>query len=167
MATVNGAVGTATKYAREDHIHPSDSTKAASSHTHGNITNAGALQTNDISVASGDKLVVTDSSDSNKVARTSIAFDGSTETQVLSKKGTWVTLPTVPQAAGVTDTPQPDATVAMPGSSTKYARSDHVHPISVHGIPSGGTTGQFLVKSSNTDYDVAWTTVPSANGVSF
>lgn len=167
MSLTNGAVGTATKYAREDHIHPSDTTKAASSHTHGNITNAGALQTNDVSVASGDKLVVTDSSDSDKVARTSITFDGSTTSQVLSKKGTWVNLPSTPEAAGTADTPQPDATLAVVGVSTKYARADHVHPISVHGIPSGGTTGQFLVKSSNTDYDVAWTTVPSANGVSF
>lgn len=34
-------------------------------------------------------------------------------------------------------------------------------------IPAGGTTGQFLVKSSGTDYDAAWVTVPNANGVSF
>lgn len=64
---------------------------AAKDHTHGNITNAGALQTSDITIASGDKLVVTDASDSNKVARTSIAFDGSTTTQALTKKGTWET----------------------------------------------------------------------------
>ena len=61
------------------------------SHTHGNIQNGGTLQTTDIAIASGDKLVVTDSSDSSKVARTSISFDGSTTTQALSKKGTWVT----------------------------------------------------------------------------
>lgn len=34
-------------------------------------------------------------------------------------------------------------------------------------LPSGGTSGQFLVKSSSTDYDAAWVTVPNANGVSF
>ena len=79
----------------------SDVGAAASSHTHGNITNAGALQTTDIAIASGDKLVVTDSSDSNKVARTSINFDGSTTTQFLSKKGTWVT----PSDTKVTQTP--------------------------------------------------------------
>lgn len=59
------------------------------SHTHGNIQNGGTLQTNDITIASGDKLVVTDSSDSNKVARTSISFDGSTATKALTQKGTW------------------------------------------------------------------------------
>lgn len=34
-------------------------------------------------------------------------------------------------------------------------------------LPTGGTAGQFLVKSSATNYDAAWVTVPSANGVSF
>ena len=43
-----------------------------------------------------------------------------------------------------------------------YALSENVH-----NLPSGGTAGQFLVKNSGTDYDVAWVTVPSANGVSF
>lgn len=65
--------------------------KAASNHTHGNITNDGKLQTNDIDIANGDKLVVTDASDSNKVSRASISFDGTTETQALTKKGTWKT----------------------------------------------------------------------------
>ena len=32
---------------------------------------------------------------------------------------------------------------------------------------AGGTTDQFLVKASNTDYDFSWVTVPSANGVNF
>ena len=63
--------------------------KAASSHTHGNIQNGGALQTTDVVIANGDKLVVTDASDSNKVARASISFDGSTTTKALTPKGTF------------------------------------------------------------------------------
>lgn len=39
--------------------------------------------------------------------------------------------------------------------------------VDTHSLPTGGTAGQFLVKSSSTDYDAAWVTVPSANGVSF
>lgn len=62
---------------------------APTSHTHGNIQNGGTLQTNDITIAKGDKLVVTDSSDSAKVARTSISFDASTTTKCLTQKGTW------------------------------------------------------------------------------
>lgn len=62
---------------------------AAGNHGHGNIQNGGTLQSSDITIGSGDKLVVTDSSDSSKIARASLSFDGSTTTQVLTKKGTW------------------------------------------------------------------------------
>ena len=62
-----------------------------SSHTHGNITNEGALQSTDVDIANGDKLVVTDSSNSNKVARTGTSFDGSTTTKALTQKGTFET----------------------------------------------------------------------------
>ena len=58
-------------------------------HTHGNITSGGALQTTDVAIANGDKLVITDASDSNKVARASLTFDGATTDQMLSKKGEW------------------------------------------------------------------------------
>ena len=54
-------------------------------------TISGALQTNDITIANGDKLVVTDASDSNKIARTSLSFDGSTTTKALTQKGTFET----------------------------------------------------------------------------
>ena len=90
------AVGTSKKLAKADHVHPkvspSDIGAASSSHTHGNVTNAGALQTTDIDIASGDKLVIADSSDSGKIARSSVAFDGSTLSQVLSKAGSFVDL---------------------------------------------------------------------------
>lgn len=62
---------------------------AASSHTHGNIQNGGALQTNDVSIANGDKLVITDASDSAKIARSGITFDASTTNKALTPKGTW------------------------------------------------------------------------------
>lgn len=58
-------------------------------HSHGYITNDGKLQTSDITIANGDKLVVTDASESHFVKRASISFDGSTTTQALTKKGTF------------------------------------------------------------------------------
>ena len=67
----------------------STNTFSLSSHDHGNIQNGGTLQASDVTIANGDKLVVTDSSNSDKVARASIAFDGSTTNKFLSKKGTW------------------------------------------------------------------------------
>ena len=91
---------------------PSSFTPA--SHIHGNIQNGGTLQTNDITIASGDKLVVTDSSDSSKVARTSISFDGSTTTKCLTQKGTWATFGTSNLTLGTT------ASTALKGD-TKYA----------------------------------------------
>ena len=63
--------------------------KASGSHTHGNITNGGALQTNDVAIASGDKIVITDDSNDGKVARSSITFDASTTTTALTPKGTF------------------------------------------------------------------------------
>jgi hypothetical protein len=90
--------------------------RTPTSHTHGNIQNGGTLQTNDITIASGDKIVVTDSSDSAKVARTSISFDGSTATKALTQKGTWETFGTSNLTLGTT------ATTALKGD-TKYAGS--------------------------------------------
>ena len=63
--------------------------KAAGSHTHGNIQNGGTLQTDDVTIATGDQLVITDSSNGKKVARASTTFDGSTTTTALTPKGTW------------------------------------------------------------------------------
>jgi len=95
-------VGTETKFARGDHVHPTDTSRAASSHTHGNVQDGGALQTNDITIANGDKIVVTDASDSSKIARTSIAFDASTTTKCLTQKGTWETFGTSNLTIGTT-----------------------------------------------------------------
>lgn len=63
-------------------------------HTHGNIQDSGALQTSDVTIASGDKLVITDSSNDGKVARASASFDGSTTTKALTQKGTFETFMT-------------------------------------------------------------------------
>lgn len=84
-----------TTFAQASHTHtkseitdfPTEMTP--SSHTHGNIQNGGTLQTTDVGVANGDKLVITDASGSNKIARSSVAFDGTTENKALTPKGTW------------------------------------------------------------------------------
>ena len=105
---------------------------ASSSHTHGNITNAGALQTTDVAIANGDKLVVTDSSNSSKVARTSVAFDGTTATKVLAKKGDWVDLPSGVSPSSTT--PKMDGTATV-GTETAFARGDHIHPTDTSRAP--------------------------------
>lgn len=77
---------------------PANIGAATSDHTHGNITNDGKLQTTDVSIASGDKLVITDSSNSSKIARASISFDGSTTSKGLTPAGTWQTFLTSHQS---------------------------------------------------------------------
>ena len=100
-----------------------------SAHTHGNIQNGGTLQTNDITIASGDKLVVTDSSDSAKVARTSISFDGSTATKCLTQKGTWESFTnntgTVTKVkVGTTEYSPSSGVVSLPAYPTTLPASD-------------------------------------------
>ena len=103
---------------------PYTSSRTPTSHTHGNITNDGKLQTTDVAVANGDKLVITDASDSGVVARTSITFDGTTTNKALTPKGTWEEF----SGASPSDsTPLMDGTAAA-GSSMAFARGDHVHP---------------------------------------
>lgn len=89
---------------------------APSSHTHGNVQNDGTLQTNDVAISNGDKLVVTDSSDNDKVARASVSFDGTTDTKCLTQKGTWERFGTSNLELGNT------ATTALAGN-TLYAGS--------------------------------------------
>ena len=156
MDESTAAVGNSAKYAREDHKHPVDTSRAASSHTHGNITNAGALQSSDVTIANGDKIVVTDSSNSNKVARTSAAFDGSTETKALSKKGTWVD---IPQKA--TANPSMDGTAAV-GSSAKFAKEDHVHPTDSSRAPINSPSFTGTPTAPNPDDDAYSTELVTA-----
>ena len=62
---------------------------ATSGHTHGSITNAGAIA-NNTTIANGDRLVITDKSDSDKIKRASITFGNSTSTY-LRNDGKWGT----------------------------------------------------------------------------
>lgn len=84
-----GAAGSSSTYARADHVHPTDTSRASSSHTHGNITNAGDI-TATATIASGDRLVINDES-ASKVTNSTITF-GSSTTSYLANNGTWQTL---------------------------------------------------------------------------
>ena len=87
-------VGTETTYARGDHIHPTDTSRASLNHIHGNIQNNGAMSADSASkatIGNGDSIVIVDSSNNNLISRTSITFDGSTTTKALTQKGTFET----------------------------------------------------------------------------
>ena len=66
---------------------------AASSHTHGNITNSGDITVN-AAIANGDRLVINDES-ASKITNSSITF-GTSTSQYLANNGTWQNVPTVP-----------------------------------------------------------------------
>ena len=117
------------------------------SHAHGNIQYGGNLQTNDISIANGDKLVVTDSSDSSKVARTSVTFDGSTTTKALSQKGTWESFGTYSKPSG--GIPSTDLASAVQTSLGKADTALQSAPVtSVNGM-TGAVTIDVPVNYSN------------------
>lgn len=82
------------------------------SHTHGNIQNGGTLQTSDVAIASGDKLVICDSSDSNKIARSSLAFTSNTS-KFLREDGTWQTVTATWSGGTVTSDILPSGTVKI------------------------------------------------------
>ena len=137
---------------------------AASSHKHGNIQNGGTLQTTDVNIANGDKLVVTDSSDSNKIARTSVEFDGSTETKCLSKKGTWVdvnnySLPTASGSTkggvkigdGLTMTGEVLSVDAMTGATSSAAGTAGTVP-----APAAGGQVKYLLGNGTWDAPATW-----------
>lgn len=80
------AAGTAVTYSRSDHVHPTDTSRAAASHTHGDITNNGDITTT-ATIASGDRLVINDES-ASKVTNSSITF-GDAQNLFLANDGTW------------------------------------------------------------------------------
>lgn len=80
--------GTSHILAREDHVHPTDTSRAASSHTHGDITNGGDITATAPTIASGDKLIINDESASKITNGPSF---GSDTTKFLRNDGTWAT----------------------------------------------------------------------------
>lgn len=90
------------------------STMTPSSHTHGKITNAGAIaSTDNVTIGNNDRLVISDSSDSSVLKNTSIVFDGSTATKALTQKGTWETFNNYSHPSG-------DGNLHVPATSTTH-----------------------------------------------
>jgi len=61
------------------------------------------------------------------------------------------------------DTVTPDTLLA---GTTAHNRSGNQVTGTVYGVPSGGTTGQYLTKHSNSDGDTEWTTLYAMTGAS-
>lgn len=165
------AVGTSTKYAREDHVHAKP-TYSKSDVGLGNVDNV-----QQYSASNPPPYPVTSVNGSTGAVTLSIP----SKTSDLTNDSGYITSSSVPSAA--TATPLVDGTAAV-GSSAKYAKEDHVHPTdtsraattSVPASASIASTGLItFANSSSTSlftlqlplYDGSQTTIPSASGVSF
>ena len=112
------------------------------SHTHGQISNGGAISTN-VDIATGDRIIISDSSNSSILKGTSISFDtatSGTDKKALTQAGTWQTFLTsadVPEGASASNTkPKMDSgSEGTVGTETAFARGDHIHPIDTSRAP--------------------------------
>lgn len=144
-------VGTELRFARGDHIHPTDTSRAAASHSHGNITNGGDITATAPTIASGDQLVINDNS-ASKITN-GPTFDGSTTTKALTPKGTWETFATTntdeklkTSVARANTTYYPILDNNTSGTSTKFVSGD----LRYQSTSSGETLQIGQVSSSST-----------------
>lgn len=137
------AVGSETKFARGDHIHPTDTSRASSDHVHGNITNGGDITTN-ATIANGDRLIINDES-ASKLANSSITF-GTSTTSFLANNGTWQT-----PATGVSSVNGETGAVVLDASDVGAAATSHTHTVSqITDFPD--ITGVYVYKGSVSTY---------------
>ena len=116
------------------------STFAQASHAHGSITSAGAITGSGTALASGDYLVFADSSDSNKLKKSTITI-GTSTTTFLREDGSWAT-PANTARLKVSDTS--NKKVSTTESSSNYLQ-----------FTSG--TNKFTVSDGTNSFEVAVT----------
>lgn len=161
------SAGSSTQVSRGDHVHPTDTSRASSTHTHGNIANDGTLDTASRVIVTNANKKITPST----VTTTELGYLGGVTSNIqtqldgkaASSHGTHVSYSsTAPTANGT----------ASVGTASTVSRSDHVHPTDTSRAPTnhasssatyglGSTTNYGHVKISNGDVN----TVASANGL--
>ena len=132
---------------------------ATASHAHGNITSGGDITATAPTIASGDKLIINDESESKITNGPSF---GTSTTQYLANNGTWQTVPTVPSAGSSASAV---SSAASGGSATTWSKSDHVHSITV---ATGDSNGQVKIAGQNASVKglgtAAYVDLGAANG---
>jgi hypothetical protein len=131
------AVGTSTKYAREDHVHAKP-TYSKSDVGLGNVDNV-----QQYSASNPPPYPVTSVNGSTGAVTLSIP----SKTSDLTNDSGYITSSSVPSAA--TATPIVDGTAAV-GTSAKYAREDHVHPKATYTASDVGALPDSTVIPSKT-----------------
>ena len=107
------ALGSNAGYARVDHVHPTDTSRAPTSHAASSDTYGKGTSSNYGHVKLSDATNGTAAASSGGTAATPKAVADA--------------VALIPSAAASTDTPVMDGTAAV-GTSTKWAKADHVHP---------------------------------------
>lgn len=124
-----------------------------SDHYHGNINSAGIITNTDVTIASGDKLIVMDSSNNNKIAKTSVSFDGSTATQCLTKKGTWATFGTSNLTIGTTSTTAMAGNTAVNNVAQTATSTDATYELLFSGTADNTTRNEGARKTSGLTFN--------------
>ena len=91
------SAGSSDLYSRGDHVHPTDTSRAATTHDHGYIYSDGTIDTvgwNLATISTGDRLLIADADDQSvygeKIKATGLEFGTATNTY-LRNDGTWAT----------------------------------------------------------------------------
>ena len=138
-------------------------TFATSTHTHGSIRNDGSIG-EDTDIGASDRLVITDYSDGNLIKRSSIAFNGTTNTKALTQKGTWETfLQEHQDISGKADVGHTHAIADISGLQTALdGKSDTGHTHSYLPLAGGTLTGSLTIDPAGTTAPIF--TLITANG---
>lgn len=145
---------------------------AASSHTHGNITNDGDITATAPTIANGDQIIINDNS-ASKITN-GPTFDGSTTTTALTPKGTWESFskfsgsyadltdkPTIPTDTNTWRTIQVNDSDIL-GSGIDTGKLNLKAGTNVSITNSGGTV-TISATDTNTDEKLKWTASTSSN----
>ena len=139
---------------------------AASEHNHGDIDNDGTLNSSQaISIANGDRIVITDASSNEKIQKTSITFDGSTTTKALTPKGTWETFLQNHQSIKTLNTNNTSAQTANASEAIAGSGTINLRKVSKTGSysdlikPSGGIPSTDLTSAAQTSLGKADTAI--------
>lgn len=157
LAPGSAAVGVATKYAREDHVHPAQTVPTASNATPQAPGTAAAGTSADFSRA--DHVHAPTNLTGYVKADGSVDFtgqitvpNGTTSTKAVNKGQLDAVSGAIPAAA--TATPQAPGSAAV-GVATKYAREDHVHPAQTVPTASNATPQAEGTAAAGTSPDFA------------
>lgn len=143
-----GNAGSSTDYARGDHVHPRDSSKADVSHTHGYIDKDGSMSssTREEVVGAGDYFLLADvSADGRIIKPKGLQFDGSTTRQYLSKAGTWQNLLSEALTSVVVFTKDDDSVMSGLLHISLTSNDTHIPNVKVYTTKSSGGASQTTI----------------------